>query len=250
MDKKKYILFFRNIYIIFLDILFPITCIGCGYFGNWFCEKCSATSFHAIDQFCPVCEKAKTPDGKICFSCKKKSPLSGLFVCASYKEKIVSKMIHCYKYRFISDLSIPLGEIMTKKILASSMRLPDIIAPVPLNQKRLRWRGFNQSALLAKLIAGNLTPGIHLEFIDNLLTRNVNTKSQMKIKKYQERMANVAGAFSVNRNIEIKGKTIMIIDDIATTGSTIFECAKTLKDSGAKEVFAVVLTRQEIKSIK
>lgn len=188
----------------------------------------------------------ETPDGRTCFSCRNKSPLDGLLVCASYQDKLVSKVIHSFKYRFIPDLHKPLGKLMVKKMLASSANIPEMIIPVPLHKKRLRWRGFNQSSLLAKYISENLAPGFEIPIFEKTLQRNRSTESQMKIKSRQERNENVSGAFLVSDAKGLASKTVFLIDDVATTGSTIFECAKVLKNAGAKEVFAVVIARQGI----
>ncbi|KKT87971.1 MAG: amidophosphoribosyltransferase-like protein [Parcubacteria group bacterium GW2011_GWC1_45_14] len=81
----------------------------------------------------------------------------------------------------------------------------------------------------------------------NVLVRRKYTSSQMKIKNLQQRKRNIENAFLVRDPRSIKGKTIFLIDDVATTGATLFECAKTLKTKGAREVFAIVIARQEMK---
>lgn len=231
-----------------LDVFFPISCLGCGTKQEWFCEKCiSKICFKKIEQACPVCEKSLVPDGRTCHCCRKKSRLDGMFVCASYKDKLVSKLIHLFKYKFISDLHEPLGKIATEKLLFSSLYLPDIIVAVPLYKARLRWRGFNQSELLAEYISKNLAPGLEIPLLKNVLRRNRNTGSQMKIKDHNERNRNVSGAFSVSGDCAFEEKSVLLVDDVATTGSTLFECANVLKKAGAKEVLAIVIARQGYK---
>jgi len=239
--------FLKNLHRLFLDILFPITCAGCGKENKWLCESCLAKIIIKEEQICPLCEKVETPDGRICFSCKKRSSLDGLLVCASYKEKIIPKLVHHFKYRFIADLGAALGKIAVKKILSSYLLLPDLLIPVPLHSKRLRWRGFNQSLLLAKQISKKLTPGIEISILENILIRTKHTRAQMKIKSHHDRRKNIQNAFLITDPQAIRGRTIFLIDDIATTGATLFECAKVLKSKGAREVFAVVVARQEIK---
>ncbi|MFA5994800.1 MAG: phosphoribosyltransferase family protein, partial [Parcubacteria group bacterium] len=127
------------------------------------------------------------------------------------------------------------------------------LVPVPLHPRRLRWRGFNQSALLAEYVGKNLTTGFEIPNHPNLLQRKRYTPPQMKIKKYAQRIANLQQAFSLRKTAatdmpnSLQGKTILLVDDVATTGTTLFECAKVLKAGGAKKVFAVVIARQEIK---
>lgn len=174
-------------------------------------------------------------------------------------------MVHLYKYRFVEDLHISLGKLMIRAILQAEIPLPDFIVPVPLHKKRLRWRGFNQAQLLADYLSINLTPGFPIPVLNNFLLRQKNTHSQMEIKNYTQRQKNMEGAFAIhpiksgeagaklfnrvskeNKNL-ISGKNILLVDDISTTGSTLFECAKVLKTAGAQSVFGVVIARQEFK---
>ena len=196
---------------------------------------------------CPICEKMITPDGQTCLACKKKSSLDGMVVAASYSQFQISKAVHLFKYRFVDDLHVPLGNLFVNVLRKTELPLPNIITPVPLHKRRLRWRGFNQSALLAKHLADNLLPQNKISFDENILIRNRYTSPQMKIKDHISRKQNIAGAFSLSPNAEIKNKTVLLVDDIATTGSTLFECAKILKEAGASEVFAIVIARQETK---
>ena len=138
---------------------------------------------------------------------------------------------------------------MLKSIKNSELPLPDIIIPVPLHSRRLRWRGFNQSELLAKHISEKITPGFPIPVVSDLLQRSRYTHPQMEIKNQSKRKKNIENAFKIPKNKLglVKSKRILLVDDITTTGATIFECAKTLKKSGAHEVFAVVIARQGYK---
>ena len=207
-------------------------------------------------QICPKCEDSISESGRTCHNCKP-SNLDGLLVASKYRENNLSKLVHLYKYRFVEDLYIPLGKILVKAILQSRLPLPDLILSVPLHTRRLRWRGFNQSELLAEYISQNLTPGLEIPVGKNLFTRKRYTPPQMKIKKYQERLDNLQNAFEIKKETKsplgdlaptasLHGKTILLIDDIATTGATLLECAKVLKLNGAKKVFSAVLARQEM----
>lgn len=241
MDIKKLI----------LDIVFPIYCISCKTEGVWLCDKCQNKIILKTEQTCPICKKIIVPNGEVCFSCKHQAAIDGILVASFYKinknKTILASLIHCYKYRFITAISVSLGKILEKSILLSSLPLPDIIIPVPLHKRRLRWRGFNQSQLLALYLGKNLTPGFDIPVFDNFLLRNRYTKPQMKIKNRLERLDNVNNAFVLNDTFDkkiVREKQILLVDDIVTTGSTISECAKELKKAGAKKVYAVVLARQ------
>jgi len=245
--KNKFLIKIKSFHRFVLDILFPISCLKCQEYGKWLCDQCLREIKTCTEQICPICEKVFTPDGKTCLTCRKKTSLDGLLVCASYQEKIIPKIIHAFKYKFILNLQYPLGEIMTRAILSSNLPLADFIIPIPLHSKRMRWRGFNQSLLLAEYIGKNITPGIKVPILSDALYRNKNTSSQMKIKNYQKRKENIFNAFSVINKKAVERKNIFLIDDIATTGATLFECASILKKAGAKKVFAIVIARQEIR---
>lgn len=226
------------------DTLFPVRCIGCGFYGDWICKNCFSSIRYNKDQICPICEKVKTPDARTCINCKRKSPLDGMLICADYKQPIVSKAIHLYKYKFIKELCLPFGKIMNNALLESEYPIADLIIPVPLHKRRLRWRGFNQSKLLAEYMGQNLVPLLKIKTADHIITRTRYTKPQMKLKDHFQRKDNIKNAFEIKNKSLVDGKIIFLIDDVATTGSTINECAKMLKKSGAKEVFAIVLARQ------
>ncbi|OGI27594.1 MAG: hypothetical protein A2359_04700 [Candidatus Moranbacteria bacterium RIFOXYB1_FULL_43_19] len=158
-------------------------------------------------------------------------------------------MIHNFKYRFAGDLSAPLARLETKAIFFHDLPLPRAIVPVPLHPRRLRWRGFNQAHLLAENISRNLAPPFKIPVLDILERRKYN-KPQMELGNYGDRAENVRDLFKIKSDVsldDIEGKIIYLVDDIATTGSTLRECAKVLKHAGAKKIFAVVIARQALK---
>ena len=111
----------------------------------------------------------------------------------------------------------------------------DILVPVPLSKRRMNERGYNQAALIAK----PLSEFIGIEYSEDILKRDKNTRHQAGLRNY-ERMTNVRGAFSASGGAN--GKNIIIFDDIYTTGSTIEECAKMLKSAGAVKVIGLTLS--------
>jgi len=238
---------FENIKLFSLDICFPIRCLGCQTENSWLCEICLQKIQLRDQQVCPVCEKILTPVGQSCFSCKRKSPLAGILVACDYQNQLISQGVHFFKYRFIDRLAEPLAEVMLRAMHGCELPLPELIIPIPLHPRRLRWRGFNQSQLLTAYLAKNLLPNLELETTDKILLRQRYTQPQMKIKNQHHRQQNVYEAFVVHNPEKIRGKKILLVDDIATTGSTIFECARVLKEAGAKEVYAVVIARQGAK---
>jgi ComF family protein len=202
-------------------------------------------------QVCPACEDSITDKGFLCFACRetRKSHLDSLIAAVSYEDPAARKMVHNFKYRFISDISQPLAKLVCRALIQNDVALPDFIIPVPLHPKRLRWRGFNQSFLLAKHISNELTPLMEIEILDILQRKKFN-RPQMQIKNYQQRLKNMQNIFGLkpDTNLDlIKNKNILLIDDIATTGATLEECAKVLKSAGAKKVSAAVVARQVLK---
>jgi len=231
-----------------LDTLFPISCVSCDYDGIWLCEKCFQKIKLLSFQLCPRCEKIITPNGQLCSLCKKQLFfLDALIVATRYKEGSVSKLVHLFKYNFIEDLQNPLGKLLTQAFSASELVVPNFIVPVPLHKRRLRQRGFNQSKLLADYIGQNLTPGYTIPVNENFLRRTRYTPSQMNIKNYFRRKENMRNVFSAEGGPScLKNKNVLLVDDVATTGATLFECARILKQNGAKKVFGVVVARQEM----
>jgi ComF family protein len=254
-----------------LDILFPISCLTCGQDDFWLCDECLRKIPILNFQVCPRCERIIVDQGKLCPNCKKYAKtvipstrctsinfvegsnepfyLDALIVATKYSENNISKIIHLYKYNFIRDLSAPLGEILTKGLLKSNLPLPDFILPVPLHSRRLRWRGFNQAKLIAKIISQKLTPGFEIPLLDGILIRKRYTRPQMKVKNYFDRQKNIRDSFILNESAleKVKNKKVLLVDDVATTSATLSECARILKENGVKKVFAAVIARQEIR---
>jgi len=235
---------------IILDALFPIKCINCSQNGFWICPECEKKIIINHFQVCPQCEKIITKSGTLCQTCRRKDrSLDGLIAATTYQTENISRLVHFFKYNFIDSLSTLLGEIMLKGFISSEAPIPDLIVPVPLSSRRLRWRGYNQSALLAQYLSNNIAPGLAVDISENLLKRIRTTWPQMTIKNYRDRKENIQGVFAVSESAgSIKNKSILLVDDIATTGATLFECAKALKESGAKKVFGIVIARQTIKN--
>ncbi|MFH0930179.1 MAG: ComF family protein [Candidatus Moraniibacteriota bacterium] len=234
-----------------LDALFPILCLSCEKEGFWLCDSCAAQTKILDFQVCPICEDMLTEKGYLCSACRasQKSNLDSLITAVSYEDPTTRKLVYNFKYRFVGDISLLLAKFICKALIRNDFPLPDIISPVPLHPRRLRWRGFNQSLLLAEYIAEELTPLMKIKVLD-ILERKKYSQPQMQVKNYQQRLQNVQHIFGLKSDTNhdlIKNKRILLIDDIATTGATLKECAKVLKQFGAKKVFAAVVARQTVK---
>lgn len=239
--------FLKKSGIYILDILFPLRCLGCSKKGAWICDICLSQIPYRLEQRCPTCLKRVTQDGRICFECQDttKRSLDGIFVASYYRDTLLPHAIHTYKYRFIPGLSQPLGSFLVRAITQSTLPLPDAIIPVPLHQRRLRFRGFNQSELLARILSQSLTPGLEIPLHTDVLLRSRATKPQMKTSSREERLGNLKQAFCLEEHTSytLTGKSLWLIDDVTTTGTTLEECAAVLKKHGAATVFGIVLAR-------
>lgn len=125
------------------------------------------------------------------------------------------------------------------------LALPDLVIPVPLHPRRQRFRGFNQAEMLAEKLMTLLLPGSPIPVRSDLLRRTRFTKPQMKTDSKPERLTNLSQAFAVPLEVAgpLVGKTVWLVDDVATTGTTLDECAKTLKNAGVKGVWGMVIAR-------
>ena len=166
------------------------------------------------------------------------SPLDGLRVAGSYqKNPELAKAIQTLKYKFSDNLAKNLGEILSQSITQKDYSDERVVSFIPLHKKRLRWRGFNQAELLAKQVATNINLPL-----ENLLVRTKNTSQQAKLSR-AERLKNLEKAFSLSPCTSLENKTVILVDDVASTTSTLLEAAQVLKKNGAKEVWGLVLAR-------
>jgi ComF family protein len=233
----------------FADLLFPRACIGCGTRDTYLCDACLYGSPWKREHSCPFCESVLTPDGRTCFSCAPKHSLDGVFSASVFREATnVAEAIHVLKYEYVPELASPLGTFLAEAASRTELPIPDLIVPVPLHPWRLRYRGFNQSVLLAESFTKAFMPDVLTPVRTDLLIRHRFTLPQARSHGAKERKANLKGAFSLASDSrrfrkELKGKTIWLMDDVATTGATLEECAKVLKKSGAKNVFGIVVAR-------
>ncbi|MFZ1720686.1 MAG: ComF family protein [Candidatus Moraniibacteriota bacterium] len=228
----------------FFDFLFPLSCLSCGREGSLLCDRCTRNLPRKIDLHCPHCQKAITPNGALCHACRGETPLDGVFAASPFRDKLISDIIHTYKYHFAQNLALPLGTFLTESLQRTPLPIPDIILPVPLHHWREQWRGFNQSEHLARIVADTIAPGIPLMPISNPLIRKHFTLPQSRQKNKQARKENLANAFAITPDTPthfFQGKRIWLVDDVATTGSTLVACATLLKRHGATEVYGITL---------
>ncbi|MFA5166369.1 MAG: phosphoribosyltransferase family protein [Candidatus Paceibacterota bacterium] len=230
---------------IFLEeLLFPKICIGCGRQGQYFCDDCLSLAEIYDLQYCPYCSPPRPfYDGRVCHS--HHSKIDSIFIASSYKNNNVKKALHLLKYEPCCKLlARDLAKLLYWHLLACGKKPSDfsdcLLAPVPLHEKKLRRRGYNQTQEIAKELGDMLQIPC-----EEILLKIKENKSQTELNRL-ERMQNVEGCYALNEHCSAKitGKNILLLDDIFTTGATMEECAKTLKTTKAKSVWAIAVARE------
>ena len=218
-----------------LDLLFPPRCVGCGAPGTWFCPQCRA-SVTLIRP--PLCQRCGRPlsEGRLCPQCRRAPPALEAIRSVAFFEAPLRQAIHHFKYRRRTELADPLGEMMAA--YWPRLRWPvDLLIPVPLHERRRRQRGYNQAALLAH----RLGRAVGCPVTEGALIRRRETAPQVSLNAL-ERRRNVAGAFTW-RASPLRGASILLVDDVCTTGATLEACAAALRQAGAGSVRALTLAR-------
>jgi competence protein ComFC len=221
-----------------LDLIFPRVCVGCGKTGAYLCASCQerATKQWLI---CPNCRRP-SPLGQTHESCKTKHGLDGLVSIYKYNGTI-KKLIGKLKYGYVTDIARTFSDTLVASLTNYHAFKTPTLVPVPLSSKRKRWRGFNQTEIIGEKVAHQLG----WNYQPDLVRRILNRHPQVGLKN-DVRMRNTCGEFAVNEEVLIlfnQGNTIVLFDDVWTTGSTIKEVCKTLKIKGYTKVWGVTIAR-------
>lgn len=223
-----------------LDVFFPPVCAGCRRVGALLCPACAARLIPVTGPLCVRCGRslgdtvAASP--ALCDDCgREPPPLAQMRAALRYAEP-ASQLIHRFKY----EGCFALGEVLAGTMIAGWPQwrpLPDLIVPIPLHPRRRRHRGYNQSELLARPLAARL--GISFSAV--ALTRTRHTAPQVGLGP-EARAVNVRDAFSAAPDL-VAGRSLLLIDDVLTTGATMTAAATALLASGAASVSAYCLAR-------
>ncbi|OGD61939.1 hypothetical protein A2215_02260 [Candidatus Berkelbacteria bacterium RIFOXYA2_FULL_43_10] len=222
----------------FLDILFPKVCIECRSYGGDVCIECVKKIERVKTSTCFYCGKIEK-NGLICVGCRDNNDtnITGIITSTIYEEGPTKEMIHYLKYCGYRDLSEMLGELIVERLKYSIIIKGAVVVPVPMHKNREIARGYNQAELLARYVSKELnSPG------GLALKRTKDNPQQMKLKR-GKRLENIKGSIECIDLELVKGKCVLLIDDVATTGATLSECARVLKDNGAKKVWGAVVAR-------
>lgn len=224
-----------------LNFIYPPLCQICGERlkkGEIVCNRCFDRIYFIGKRKCRICSKPLERE-TLCRKCGRNPPdFDSVIACGSYVEPL-SDIIKLYKYRQRPGLSDRLARLLHSSYRSrGDYKKINTVTWVPMSGVEVRTRGFNQSRILAQKFAD-----LNGMKVLNLLKKTRNITSQTKLEK-DERVKNVRGAFARNRNSlpsAEKERGIILVDDVLTTGSTLNECAKALKDSGVKKVVGLVL---------
>lgn len=211
-----------------LDTIFPVYCISCGKSGKNLCTKCLPTFPSALR------ESAKW-----------------IFPLFDYRHPPIKKAIWLLKYKGKKSLAKDFAEVLYGNILQELADLAimenfkeSILIPIPIDKTRKRERGFNQSELLCDILI-KLDGNTNFKLHKNILIKVKDTGHQARIENRNERLKNIIGSFEINPKINtaetLKGQNIILIDDVTTTGATLGEARKILKEAGARKVIAFTI---------
>ncbi len=210
--------FLNHLTSIGLDLLFPPRCAGCGQIDTLWCANCQR-EIDLLTLTEPI---------------EPKPPLQAVTASGWHLDKL-REAVKALKYENAQALAKPLGEKLSE-CLRQQNWIIDMIVPVPLHTKRLAERGYNQAQLLAEVVSRISV--IRCEA--NALQRVKETQSQVTVSGV-ERLVNIQGAFVADRQL-VDGQSILIIDDVYTTGSTLSACGEALISAGAKVVYGLTVT--------
>lgn len=224
-----------------LDLLFPVSCIGCGREDAWLCPSCTRRILPTLER----CSSCDTPSlhGRTCARCRDRTPLSGLATVGAYRDPLLREAIHALKFEGVRELADTLGDLLAPVIQrALGTTLPMFtIVPLPLHARRERQRSFNQSALIAQRLSERLSLPV-VEILER--TRATSPQTEIRAGFPDLRRENIAGAFQVREESALSVPThVVMVDDVSTTGATLEEAARVLYHHGAQDVWGAVICR-------
>ena len=228
-----------------IDLFFPrqVKCIFCGRETKEYgiCEDCYDHLPFVEPPYCVKCGGHVIGKGHVCVECKKKETEIDSCYSVLYDIDDVAKKIVSFKQSGAKYLGESFAYLIEDKFKQINERI-DMIIPVPISERRLKERGYNQSEILCNELPKDLVK-------TDVFARIEDTPHQTGLGR-SNRLSNLKGAFKVLDKKSIKGNVVLILDDIYTTGSTLNECARTLKSAGAKKVIGLTLARAKPKMEK
>jgi ComF family protein len=214
-----------------IEYVAPTECLVCGREGDWVCADCLPDFAIAKPSTCYACNRLR-PGGRTCRACRSSAPLAGVVVASHYDGR-VKDLIGLLKYERAASAADILARMMAPLLADHAF---DVVTSVPAPPARLRQRGYNQAELIARAVAR--TCGWPYQ---RLLARH-GSSHQVGTGR-RARLSQVAGAFEITGHAAATGQRILIVDDVLTTGATMAECARVLRDAGAKQIWGAVAAK-------
>ena len=228
-----------------LAVVYPPRCLVCGREeAEPFCTACKAEIVPLNPPFCDRCGVPVAAGRLVCPLCEVgPEPAYAWSQAVGQYTGVLRTAIQRLKYESKGALARPLGELLASALGTASPLLPrgepaDLIVPVPLHPSKLRVRGFNQAERIARVLADRC--GWPLDTQGLLRVRKTRTQTALHAS---ERHSNVVGVFDTKSPLYFNGRSILLIDDVLTTGSTVSECARVLRNAGATRVAVLALAR-------
>jgi len=229
-----------------LDIVFPRHCAGCGQTVDrpcghicWDCFRTIELRESGLCQLCGLKIEGRIAHEFTCSACRDHPPAFDTARAAGRFGGVLRELLHQFKYGRATWLCHDLADLLHGCVLAHyAAEEVDLVVPVPLHNQKQRDRGYNQAALLAAALA----PRLARLFAGDALVRTRATPTQTRLHAGQRRQ-NVHNAFAVRSPEWVRGRTVLLVDDVMTTGATLSEVAATLKRAGAWRVWAATVAR-------
>ncbi len=217
-----------------LDLLFPPYCIGCGREGNYICGFCKRELPYIYPPVCTICGRPLSADNQCPGCIGRQSVLDGIRAPFTFNG-VIRHAVHELKYNNLRAAAPSLAAFLYEYLKGNPVP-GDALVPVPVHHQRLRERGYNQSYLLAR----ELGKHCGMPVVNDCLIRKIYIAPQARAASAADRFNNTLGAFTCIDE-RLKGKQVILIDDVSTSGATLNACAAALKSAGSVTVWGLVL---------
>ena len=230
-----------------INLVYPPICVGCNQpcfeenTNIYLCQNCYLDIARHTPPFCSKCGRGltdtKSIQNGICSRCTNRIYFFDKAWSICRYEGLIEELIHKFKYNQKIQYETIFKQLFNEFLGAFKVLDGiDLVVPIPLHPTRLREREYNQSQILANIISQTINKPLAL----NILMRTRNTKSQVCLDEIG-RKENITGCFSINKYTKLENKSILLVDDVFTTGVTLSEAARTFKDNKLNRVFALTL---------